>query len=642
MASIRNIIKGSEYALTLFTADELAALEVADRGGKPCLHCLARDKFVVAKPEEVVRQLYLRKLVSHYGYSRDRIAVEKPVRFGAAVHEKAADIVIWDRDSPDTAYVIVECKRPRRRDGVGQLRSYCNAEGAPIGVWTNGGASAFFYREGPNRYRALPDIPRADQTLADMLAQPWTLADLERTNVLVTDRTTLRDVILDMEDLVLANAGVDAFGEVFKLIYAKLYDEQWGAGGPKRSLEFRVGGHTAAEFAEKVGRLFKKARGEWPGVFDDKDRINLSPDHLRVCGSVLERVKLFGSNLQVVDDAFEYLSVQARKGNKGQFFTPRHVIGMCVKMLNPKVDEYLIDPAAGSCGFTVHSIFHVWGGPVSREPARWQTEYARTHVYAMDFDRRAAKVARAVNLIVGDGRTNVYCANTLDPRGWPEDVRAGMKPRLRRFDDEGEDDWNRQAMRFFDFDVLLTNPPFAGGIREGRILSQFELAKKPRGWKDVMPRDVLFLERSLDFLKPGGRAAIILPQARLNKPTMEGMRGFLMGRARVLAVVGLHVNTFKPHTLNTKTGVLFLQTWDENPDSPTYNPRAEAYPVFFAVSERPGKDRSGRYVYQLGEDHAPALDANGQPLVEHDLGEIAEAFLEWGRANGLSFLRGDC
>lgn len=361
--TVAEILRGSEYSLTLFSAEEVAALELFDKNGKTYLNCACTLKPRPAKPEEIVRQLYLRKLMDEYGYSRERIALEKQVYFGSSVHEKAADIVIWEKGTNDTPYIIVECKKPKRKDGLEQLKSYCNAEGSPIGVWTNGGETIYLHREDPNLFRNLDGIPRADQSLADMLNEPWTLEDLEKENILVEERTSLKDVILDMENLVLANAGVDAFEEVFKLIYAKLYDEARAARSPKnkRTLTFRVGGHTPREFAEIVEGLFAKACDEWPGVFQPGERIGLEPDHLKVCGSALERVKLFNSNLSVIDEAFEYLSIKAGKGEKGQYFTPRHVIDMCVKMLNPTAEEYVIDTAAGSCGFTVHSIFHVWG-----------------------------------------------------------------------------------------------------------------------------------------------------------------------------------------------------------------------------------------------------------------------------------------
>jgi type I restriction enzyme M protein len=218
--SVAQILKGSQYALTIFTPKEIAAIKLFERDGKPYLICAVTEKSRPAKPEEIVRQLYLRKLMTQYGYARERIAVEKPVYFGSAVHEKAADIVVWEKDAPSTPYIIVELKKPRRKDGLEQLKSYCNAEGSPIGVWTNGAETIFLHREQPNIFRNLPDIPSSTQRLTDLLSERWRLEDLEKNNKLVTERTSLRDVIRNMEDLVLANAGVDAFDEVFKLIYA--------------------------------------------------------------------------------------------------------------------------------------------------------------------------------------------------------------------------------------------------------------------------------------------------------------------------------------------------------------------------------------------------------------------------------------
>ena len=124
--------------------------------------------------------------------------------------KRQRDIVVWERGTPGVPYIIVECKKPKRKDGLEQLKSYCNAEGSPIGVWTNGSESIYLHREEPNLFRNLEGIPHAHQSLADMLGQPWRLVDLERENILVQERTSLKDVILDMEDLVLANAGVDA------------------------------------------------------------------------------------------------------------------------------------------------------------------------------------------------------------------------------------------------------------------------------------------------------------------------------------------------------------------------------------------------------------------------------------------------
>nr|VFK38743.1 MAG: type I restriction enzyme M protein [Candidatus Kentron sp. TC] len=624
-----DILRGTPHALAIFEPNAIAELSIFPKRGKPYLECLATGKERPAKPEEIVRQLYLKQLMEDYGYPAERIAIERPVQMGSGIHDKLADIVIWDKDDPNAAYIIIECKKPKRSEGLEQLKSYCNTEGSPIGVWTNGGETIVLHRREPNHYQNLPDIPRANQTLSELLNEQWTLDDLAEHNVLVREQTTLKKIILDMENLVLANAGVDAFEEVFKLIYAKLYDEARAAqgnrsdGGKKRALQFRVGGATPTEFKRRIDALFDSAKKKWPGVFLDGDHIDLAPPHLVTCGSYLENVKLFNSNLQVIDEAFEYLSVEVGKGKKGQYFTPRHVIDMAVRMLNPGIDEYLVDTAAGSCGFTVHGIFHVWGNEFTAAgPSKWQADYAGEKVYAIDFDPRSIKIAKALNLIAGDGRTNVYRANTLDPASWSDETKVGLRNRLRRFpDDAGRDRENREKFRLFDFDVLLTNPPFAGDIKDTRIIHQFELARKPNGkWQTKVGRDVLFIQRNLEFLRPGGRMAIVLPQGRMNNTTDAYIRNFIADRARILAVVGLHGNTFKPHT-GTKTSLLFLQKWNDDPKAPPRLrcPRVDDYPIFFAVSHRGGKDTSGEYIY-LADDAGRCLyDLHGHPMVDHDL-----------------------
>ncbi len=242
--SIEEILRGTAHAMTIFTAEEKADLDagIFVKRDKPNQKCYATGKDRPAKPEEIVRQLYLKKLMDHYGYPAERIAVEKPVQFGSSVHEKAADIVVWDKDDQTAAQIIIECKKPRRTDGLEQLKSYLNAEGAPIGLWTNGGDQTILNRRDHKYFLNLNDVPAEGQTLSELLNEQWTLEDLADHNVLVTQDTTLKKIILDMENLVLANAGVDAFEEVFKLIYAKLYDESQAAQGgkQKRYVKFRV------------------------------------------------------------------------------------------------------------------------------------------------------------------------------------------------------------------------------------------------------------------------------------------------------------------------------------------------------------------------------------------------------------------
>ncbi|NMD15116.1 MAG: N-6 DNA methylase [Caldisericales bacterium] len=637
--TINDILKDSDnqYSLSLFSKEEIDAIKIFDKKGKPYLKCFVKGIDRPAKPEEIVRQAFLYRLLNQYHYPPQRIDVERGVYFGSQLAEKRADIVIFDKDDPESIYVIVELKKPKRTDGLEQLKSYCNAEGASIGVWTNGSDIMYLHRAEPNTFKNLSDIPTSFQTLNDLLTERWTLDKLNEENSL--KNTTLKDIILTIENLVLANAGVDAFDEVFKLIWTKLFDEMNSrAGGKNKNLEFNVYGSTPNEYKERINNLFNQAKKKWPGIFLEGEKIDLTPTHLVTCGSFLESVKLTNSNLQIIDEAFEYLSVKSAKGEKGQYFTPRHVIDMCVRMLNPKIDEYVIDPACGSCGFTVHAFFHVWGNMFRPEgPSDWQKEYASNNVFGIDFDARSVKIAKALNLIAGDGRTNVFKANSLDPKAWDEDTRVGMKKRLFNFNDHVQDEENQKNFRYFDFDVLFTNPPFAGDIKESKILNQYDLARKSNGkLQNSMSRDVLFIERCLELVKPGGRLCMVLPQGRFNNSSDEYVRRYIADKARILAVVSLHGNTFKPHT-GTKTSVIFLQKWNDDKEIGIYNPKLEDYPIFMAVSEEGGKDNSGNYIYQRDDNGNYILDNHNHKIVKHDLFTISDKFVEFAKEQKMPF-----
>jgi len=608
--TLNEILKDSAYKLTQFSNAQIQALEnsiiikeVRDKA-TPYITCLVRAKDIKLTPEEVVRQLYLMVLIQDFKYPVNRITIEYGVTFGRET--KRADICIFDKDRPTVPYILVELKKPKLKDGKDQLKSYCNATGAPIGVWTNGDSISWYQRKDPNYFEDIPRIPSALEKLSDVLSERWTIDDLVKYDKLVNEKKSLKDLILEMEDEVLANAGVDVFEELFKLIFTKLYDEMEGGRDKKRHLVFKNYGDTETELKTKIQELFDKARGKWDGVFTDDARLQLTPSHLAVCISSLEGVKLFNSNLDVVDEAFEYLINKSSKGEKGQYFTPRYVIDMCVKMLNPQEHETLIDTAAGSCGFPVHGIFHVWEQIMQQEglskshlfttekkPARCET-YVQDKVFAIDFDEKAVRVGRTLNLIAGDGQTNVLHLNTLDYERWDEktkdedwgDIYGEGWKKLRKLR------VNKDSNRDFGFDVLMANPPFAGDIKETRILAKYELGKKDNGkYQTTVGRDILFIERNLNFLKPGGRMAVVLPQGRFNNSSDKQIREYIAEHARILAVVGLHGNVFKPHT-GTKTSVLLVQKWDD-----VLCPKVDDYPIFFATMQEPSKDNSGDKIY---------------------------------------------
>ena len=623
---INEILKDSNYKLDLFSEESIKYLEdkIVNKGSenKPNYYipCLIREKEIKLNHEEIVRQLYLYKIINEYKYPKSRIQIEYSVHFGREV--KRADIVIMDKIQITSPYIIVEVKKPKLKEGKEQLKSYCNATGSTMAVWTNGSQISYFHRKDPNYFESIPNIPTSDKSLKDILRIDFTFDNLIEVDILKTQKKSLKDIILDMEDEVLANAGVDVFEEVFKLVFIKLFDELEGARDKSRNLEFKNYGESDSELKQKIENLFNKAKKRWEGVFGNDEKIKLSPSHLSVCVSSLESVKLFNSNLEVIDDAFEYLVNKSAKSEKGQYFTPRYVIDMCVKMLNPKKHESMIDPASGSCGFPIHTCFYVWK-QIYREKGIEAShlftaedkipeckDYVRENIFGIDFDEKSVRVSKMLNLIAGDGHSNVLYLNSIDYDNWDEwiknedwiDIYNDGWKKLRKLRTTNNENGG------FEFDILMANPPFAGDIKESRILARYELSKNANGKvQNKVGRDILFIERNLNMLKSGGRMAIVLPQGRFNNSSDKYIRDFISERARILAVIGLHGNVFKPHT-GTKTSVLFLQKWDDK-----LCPKVEDYNIFFATMSKPGKDNSGDKIYYS------VLDYNEHLVVEHDL-----------------------
>lgn len=529
-----------------------------------------------SNPEEIVRQLWVYKLLNTYEYKTEEIELEKSVHFGTEVHTKAADIVVYTDNTKETPKIIIEVKKPKRKDGIEQLKSYLNAQGFLVGVWSNGSDSIIIYRSYPANFDdTLVDIPKRGQKPKDVLEAKRTLVHLKKS-------FNFKKIIQDLEELVLADSGKDEFNEIFKLIFAKIWDE-------KEALENRTNQEIQFTKAldpeityERINNLFGKACEEWPGIFKEGEDIELTKKHLQICIGPIEGVRLMGSNLRIMDDAFEYLLPIEAKKKKGQFFTPRHVVEMCVRMMNPKKNEFVIDPSCGSAGFLLHAM--EWCYPAHDKDSRKfrKHRYAGKYLWGIDFEERAAKTSRALMLIAGDGHTNIFGpdVSSLDPKTWYE-TQSGqklmskliekklLKVKISREDEASVLRDDDLAWKYFDelqFDVILANPPFAGEMKDKKMLAHYALAKpalkraKDKAAKEE--RDVLFIERILKFLKPGGRAAIVLPQGKFNNSSLAFIREWILRKARLLAVVGLHPNTFKPHT-GTKTSVLFIQKYTE-------------------------------------------------------------------------------
>lgn len=578
-------------------------------------------------PEEIVKQLFIDELRKKYKYPQKLIDTEVDVQFWRETNDhKRADIVIYSDDEL-TEKVVIELKAPGQKNDLEQLKSYLNAKGAPIWIASNWEVQTILYRPYPADFDTLSDLPKYGETVDDLFRKKKTLDDLEEQN--------LAKIILDLEELVLAHTWFDAFEEVFKLIFAKLYDETEAKNRENEEVYFRKYWKDLQKTKDEIDKLFEEAKSEWQyDIFEKTDKIKLTSENLSLCVWLLENIKLMHSDLRIIDEAFEYLIQKSSKWEKGQYFTPRIVIDMCVKMMNPWKTEYVIDTACGSAWFLVHTMKYIKHKYYEKlSDPEFRERYASKYLFWIDFDEKTAKISRAIMLIAWDWKSHIFKLNSLDTSSWG---KSDIKEKLRQFDliktywDFEKDKQNAEELKELKFDVLLANPPFAWKITDKKMLTSYDLWKNEK-WKLVnqTSRHILFIEKNLNVVREWWRLALVLPQWVFNNTSEEYIRKYIMKKARILAVVWLDGNAFKPHTW-TKTSVLFLQKWKENELDAGWNPKTKNYPIFFATSKLPFKDNSWNYIYKD--------NGSWEKVLQNDLNDITEAFKIWGTEQWFDFL----
>jgi type I restriction enzyme M protein len=181
------------------------------------------------------------------------------------------------------------------------------------------------------------------------------------------------------------------------------------------------------------------------------------------------------------------------------------------------------------------------------------------------------------------------------------------------------------------FDVVVTNPPFGTKalIDDPSILSQFEIWTFDSASKrKSLPPEQLFIERCLQFLKPGGVLGIVLPDSILSNPGLVWIRKWILLKAYVLASIDMPSETFEPHT-GTQTSILILRK-----KHPEEQKLQKNYEIFMAIPQKVGYDRRGNPVYRMTHEGKIELDEKGNPAIEDHLPLVAESFKKWLRRKG--------
>jgi len=517
-------------------------------------------------------QVFAQRLVEDYNYPKERIQTRPQFRVRIRPSDEGrafpVDIAVFSakRKIEDDLFLVVECKKKNRKDGTGQLKLYMDMSPAEVGVWFNGDEHVYLRkalkRDGSREYQELPNIPRFGQRIEDIGL--FKRQDLVRPSNLKAVFRDLRNHLAGMTTGITRDEALAQ--EIINLLFCKILDERDTA--PDDTVSFRAGvNERGAAVKRRMLDLFDKVKTTvYDDVFNPNDTINLDAESVRYVVGELQNYCVMDANRDAIGDAFEVFIGPALRGTEGQFFTPRNVVQMMVALLDPKPGERIIDPACGSGGFLITALGHVWEY-VRQEAKRknWserqlikrEVDVATDYFRGIDKDSFLAKVCKAYMALIGDGRGGVFCENSLSsPREWHAVTQS--------------------KIGLGTFDVLLTNPPFGAKIpiKGAAVLSQFELGyrwERDKTTKQPMktgtlvesrPPQIVFLERCLQFLKPGGRMGIVLPESILGNPSYEFLMSFIQTRARILGVITMPESLFKTSGkggTHTKVAVMLLR-----------------------------------------------------------------------------------
>lgn len=633
-----------------------------------------KDIDITHKPEEIVRQKYLQILHEEYGYPKECMAKEIPIKDGTSEvldvvtgNPKRADIVIYkdSRQNYDEIYIIVECKQPEVKDGEAQAKSYGNRTTASIVVWTNGDDVKIWERSKPIHYGYKPKLylPRYGEYYGQK-------------KVLKSELKPATDLQLKFKKIhnnIYANTHssdkTQVFNQMLYLIFIKMYDEKsyddeckFYISDQEEEDILKTG--ESGSFRKRIFDLFEEVKQSpiFSDVFSGKEEIDLLLEQVAYVVSELEYLSLLYTDVK--GEAFQAFINNYFRGDAGQYFTPDPIKNMMVNILKPvPAKEVVYDPACGSGGFLVSTIGwfrecikHRLGycnadGSTKKDADLTKEEkmlvasqikdLAGKNILGTDFDNHLTRIAKMYMIMVDDGHSGIFTANALTSL---TDLQAATG-RIK----EG------------CCDVILTNPPFGskGKISRKDILEQYDLGykwkKSPETGKyticekieknmlggkkkgDGQIPDVLFIERCFHFLKPGGRMGIVLPDGDLSNQTLEYVRQWMVERMLVIGVISLPAHTFVPFGAGPKSSVLICV-------KPKDGVVPEDYPVFFGKLSKIGYDVSGKVQYKRNErgelidikDNVideTNEDALVNRVVDTDIPELLEAWDEFCKEN---------
>lgn len=368
-----------------------------------------------------------------------------------------------------------------------------------------------------------------------------------------------------------------AFDEISKILFIKIRKERDSVKGiysksvyDKEKTAYDIANKTLVDYYQHLFNTVKEHYAA-DGLFEDHERIRIRENSFEQILKELEHYNLSKTSADIKGIAFEEFLGTTFRGELGQFFTPRTVVDFMVTILDPQEDDIICDPCCGSGGFLIKAFQYVRdriekNKRLSKNEKKQKLQDVATHhFFGTDANPRMARTAKMNMIMHGDGHSGIHHHDgLLNVNGIFEDR----------------------------FDVILTNPPFGSHVSKKLLITEedrftdekmiakykeeygerYEVAmqqvskniKKPllnlyhTGGKTGLT-EVLFIERCLNLLKPGGRMGIVLPEGVMDGRKLHEVRHYVESRAKILFIVSLPQEVFMKSGASIKPSILFLR-----------------------------------------------------------------------------------
>ena len=529
--------------------------------------------------EEFVRQWALNQLIVEYGYPEEwlgeRLTIEEPVKMGSS--EKEADIAIKNTNRRPYLYIETKKRNVSAQDfqeAERQLETYlASTHTATIGLVTDGNETRCIRKKiDPNDFEYIADIPAhgGGSTIKVKLVREIPKSDPSRKTGLQPITEKYGRLLVDCHNVVRDVDGLhddEALDELAKVIYVKIFDERSTVEKDEEGASFvfqTYGTSNPSEAASIIRELYQNARDKELEVYNQripgyersrgvfKTPIKLSDVALFKIVEKLQEFSFIDSKADIKGAAFQSVLGSAIRAGMGQYFTPDPAVELAVGIMKPTASDVILDPFCGSGHFLSRCLDYVVKNQGHQLDSYALHQFKFFHLHGIEKSDRMVRIAMTDMMLHDDGHTNIRNLDSLlSFENYPDIVALG-----------GEDSTTPEV-----FSMILTNPPFGSIMRQEvmEMVGRFQLGNK----KKSLPLEILGLERCFQFLKPGGRLAIVLPDGLLKNKSTRFVRDWVEKVAKIKAVISLPEEAFSPFGATVKTSLCVFQKYakDETPSS---------------------------------------------------------------------------